>query len=122
MFQASYNVRYFVPDKHCESLLKEYGQDKVEGFLETYRQGVSCSASDLRCYGKGAGLSYQRLAKAKPDFAAEFTAVGLRAARRHWGPLNRRQVEVRPEVVNLLTAVHVTLREEPSGDSSALVS
>jgi hypothetical protein len=59
----------------------------------------------------GDGAEFQRLSKACPAFAAEFTAVGLRNIRKHWGPINRREVEVRSECEAMLRRVQTAVDE-----------
>jgi hypothetical protein len=53
----------------------------------------------------GPGLAYQNLAKAKPAFAVECAALGLRLIRKHWGPINRKEAEYLPDVEALLLSV-----------------
>lgn len=107
MFQTSWNISLFSTE--IVKLLTEYEDENVEGFISTYREGVSCSAMDLKNYGIGAGLKYQTLAKLKPDFAVEVALIGLRVARRHWGPLNTHAAELRREALDLFNAVRETL-------------
>jgi hypothetical protein len=83
------------------------------GFVEIFKQGVRCSASDLENFGTGAGKEFQRLSKACPAFAAEFAAVGLRHVRTHWGPINRREVELRTECDAMLRAVQTVVDASP---------
>jgi hypothetical protein len=37
------------------------------------------------------------MAKEQPMFAVEAAAVGVRNLRKHWGPISRREVELRSE-------------------------
>jgi Putative peptidoglycan binding domain len=103
MYQTSWNIR------SCSStippLLDEYWEEPI-GFLKTFRIGVSVKSSDLDNYGSGAdGTKYQFLSKYAPAFHAMVTAVGLRNLRQHWGPINRREVELREDADVMLSEV-----------------
>lgn len=73
--------------------------------LVTFQEDVRCGPHDFENYGSGNGFAFQSLCKRDPGFAIEFAAVGLRVIRTHWGPIDRREVEVRPEVDDLLQHV-----------------
>ncbi len=77
----------------------------LDGLITAFRDGVTCTPSDLENYGSGDGATFQRLCKTKPLFAVLCAAVGLRTMRTHWGPINRREAELRPEAAALLKAV-----------------
>jgi hypothetical protein len=94
LFQASYNLQS--SHRTLPDLFKKYS-DNPAGFLDVFREGARCKASDATNYGTGAGRDYQQLAKTCPAFAAEFAAVGLRNRRRHWGPINEKTALLRPE-------------------------
>ncbi|RAJ89863.1 hypothetical protein LX87_05658 [Larkinella arboricola] len=102
LFQTSFNAR------NASSLLpvlfNQYLANPV-GFVEIFREGVKCKAHNLENFGSGPGKEFQRLSKDCPAFAAEFAAVGLRKLRKHWGPINRKEVEIRPECDQLLREV-----------------
>jgi hypothetical protein len=51
------------------------------------------------------------MSKAYPQFHVEFTAVGLRVLRQHWGPINRKEVELRQEAYELLRDVEAVEAE-----------
>ena len=76
-----------------------------EGYFSVFQEGVRATAADLSNYGAGEGAEFQRLCKSCPAFAAEAAAVELRTIRRRWGPINRREAEVRPECDRLLQQV-----------------
>jgi hypothetical protein len=102
LFQASYNARKGSP---LMGVLFQMYCENPSGFLEVFKEGVMCSERGLENYGSGDGEKFQRLSKECPAFAAEFTAVGLRAIRSHWGPINRREAEIRPECDAMLLEV-----------------
>lgn len=77
----------------------------LEGLASVFSEGVACTARDLENSGAGDGAAFQRTCKAKPLFAVLSAAVGLRTIRRHWGPINRREAQMRPEATTLLRAI-----------------
>jgi len=110
LFQASYNVRS--ASSLLPMLFARYSADR-SGFVDVFKEDVRCSASSLENFGSGDGRAFQRLSKECPAFAAEFAAVGLRHIRTHWGPINRREVEVRPECDEMLRQVQSVLDTSP---------
>ena len=110
LFQTSFNARTASP--LLPQIFSSY-EANASGFVGVFKEGVRCSAADLENFGSGDGVEFQRLSKACPAFAAEFATVGLRHIRTHWGPINRKAAEVRPECDALLTQVQTAI------DSSA---
>ena len=102
LFQTSFNARTASP--LMPALFSQYLANP-SGFLEVFRQDIHCSAANLENFGSGQGKEFQRLSKECPAFAAEFAAVGLRNMRKHWGPINRREAQVRPECDAMLLEV-----------------
>jgi N-acetylmuramoyl-L-alanine amidase/Bacterial SH3 domain len=102
LFQTSYNARKAHPV--MVQLFRQYSASPT-GFEDVFREGVRCKPGDLEDFGSGDGREFQRLSKTCPAFAAEFAAVGLRNVRKHWGPINRKAAELRPECDALLRAV-----------------
>ncbi len=102
LFQTSYNARNAHP--LLPKLFEQYLANP-SGFVEIFKEGVNCSQKDWENYGEGKGKEFQRLSKSCPAFAAEFTAIGLRNLRRHWGPINRLEAEIRPEADAMLLEV-----------------
>ncbi len=80
--------------------------------LSTFSEGVICSEPSLRNWGDGAGHEFQRLSKACPAFTVEYAAVAMRHVRTHWGPLNRKEVELRSECDDLFRSVADLLARE----------
>jgi uncharacterized protein (TIGR02594 family) len=111
LFQTSWNIR------SCSSnivpLLTEYWEDP-NGFLPSFQQGLSPTAAGLGSFGSGDGARYQFLAKFSPSFAAFVTGIGMRKLRKHWGPINRKEVEINKDADTLLSAVQaLVLEAEP---------
>ncbi|MBF0545621.1 MAG: hypothetical protein HQM08_14355 [Candidatus Riflebacteria bacterium] len=101
LFQTSFNA-HLASDLMLQ--LFNFYKGKTD-FLEIFREGVFPKPSDLENYGSGDGFEFQKLSKECPGFAVEFTAVGLRNIRRHWGPINRMEAEIRPECDEMLQKV-----------------
>lgn len=108
LFQMSWNASGC--SSEMQKLMDQYAVHPPQCALEVFRQGVACSDEDWSCYGSGSGADYQALAKSCPQFAVETAAIGLRNLRQHWGPINRHEVEVRPEADAMFRAVQAVLR------------
>jgi hypothetical protein len=98
LFQTSWNISSCSGE--IEKLYEMWAPslDTYEGFpqcyLDAFNEGVSCSDSEWGSYGSGQGRAYQDLSKLCPPFHIDVTAVGLRNLRQHWGPINRKEVEL----------------------------
>lgn len=103
LFQTSFNAR----GAHVTmpQLFQQYRANPA-GFVDVFKEGAPpCTAADLKNWGAGDGKEYQRLSKAAPAFHTEFTAVGLRNLRRHWGPINTKTVAIRTEADDMFRQV-----------------
>jgi uncharacterized protein (TIGR02594 family) len=111
LFQTSWDIRPASPE--FQKLFDSYWTDP-QGFVETFNVGVSPSASKLANAGNGAaGTKYQWLAKYCPAFAVLMTGVGVRVQCKHWGPIQRDEVEILPEVDQMLQEVERVIASEP---------
>lgn len=99
-FQASWNAHVANP-----LMLDLFTNWKLSGLANYFHEGVHCSTLDLANYGSGNGYKFQALCKSDPSFAAWFAAIGLRNLKSHWGPIIRREAEVRHDVDVLLQGV-----------------
>jgi hypothetical protein len=118
LFQVSFNAKGASP--LLPQIFAHYRANPF-GFLDVFKEGVICSASNLENFGHGDGKEFQRLCKECPAFAAEFAAVALRHLRKHWGPINRKEAQVRPECDALLRQVQAAI-DASSALGSALVA
>jgi hypothetical protein len=106
LFQTSFNAR------RASVLLPrlfEQASANRAGFLDIFKEGVRCRASDLENFGDGPGRDFQQLSKESPAFAAEFAAITLRNNRQHYGPINRREAEVLPACDAMFKEVQQTV-------------
>jgi hypothetical protein len=102
LFQMSWNMES--ASGEMETLFDRYWSDP-NGFLHVFAEGIWPTASNLETVGEGEGAAYQWLAKFCPAFAVFSTAVGLRNRKDHWGPIIRKEVTLRSDVVDLLSDV-----------------
>jgi N-acetylmuramoyl-L-alanine amidase/Putative peptidoglycan binding domain len=111
LFQQSWNSNSCSPE--IPKLMDEYrpglDSDPPICALSTFKEGVSCSSSSWQNYGSGTGKDFQQLAKSCPQFCVEVAAVGLRNLRQHWGPINRKEAELRSEADMLLIDVEAII-------------
>jgi uncharacterized protein (TIGR02594 family) len=114
LFQMSWNME--TCSDEMEKLMDAYDVSPApeQCHLDIFREGVSCSSDDWKCYGSGEGYDYQELAKSCPQFAVETTAVGLRNRCLHWGPIKRYEVELRPEADQMFRAVQALMDAVPT--------
>lgn len=112
-FQTSWNAA----GSHVS--LKKIKSEYEKGgkcFLDVWQEGVSpahCSRQSSY-FGSGDGLAFQKLARNCPAFAAEFAAVTIRSLRKHYGPLVRREAEVRQECVDMYTKIKAAVDANPA--------
>jgi peptidoglycan hydrolase-like protein with peptidoglycan-binding domain len=104
-WQTSWNIRNCNP--FIPPLLPKYWANP-NGFLRQFQNGVKLDSNDLGNYGSGDGAKYQFLSKFAPAFHCFVTAIGMRylgGEEGHWGPIRRREVEIRAEANDLLLEV-----------------
>lgn len=111
LFQMSFDANKASP--LLPQIFSKYKANPA-GFVDAFKEGVSCTPADLENFGSGDGMEFQRLCKTCPAFAAEYAAVALRNIRKHWGPIIRKQAEVRPEADTLLGQVQVAIDASPA--------
>jgi hypothetical protein len=101
LFQTSWNMSSPADER---GKMTDYFWQHPNGFLAEFSDGVYPTASGLKHYGSSGedGVRYQFLAKFCPLFAALSTGLGLRSRKDHWGPVKRREVDLRPETDELL--------------------
>lgn len=109
LLQTSYNARR--ANSILPALFDEY-LENPSGFKDIFKEGVRCTAWDRENYGSGKGREFQRLEKECPAFAVEFAAVGLRNIRKHWGPINRKTAELKPECIVMFKEIEKVVDSE----------
>lgn len=109
MFQTSYNAH--TCSSQFDALFNQASAGQSPCYIDTFKQGVSCSSSSWKCYGSGNGYEFQELCKSCPVFAAETAAITLRNLRQHYGPINRYEAEIRTEADQMFNQVQSYLDE-----------
>jgi hypothetical protein len=102
LFQTSWNIKSC--NANIAPLLDEFSENP-NGFLEQFQFDVEPDSNDLGNFGSGDGARYQFLSKFAPAFHVFVTALGMRYLRQHWGPLNRKEAELRKEADAMLMEV-----------------
>lgn len=92
LFQVSYDSMGAADQ--LERLYAQFRSQTQQCDLRTFKQEVSCSQSGT--LGTGAGASFQKFVKACPAFAVEYAMTLVRLARTHFGPINRREAQIKP--------------------------
>lgn len=112
LFQTSYDSMGV--NSELSKLYAEYKANRASCFLTEYKQGVSCSSTNMANLGTGAGADYQSFLKSCPGFAAEYAMVTLRVLRAHYGPINRMEAEVNSSCQSMLTKVQEFINDDPN--------
>jgi hypothetical protein len=113
LFQTSFNARHASP--LLPKLFTDFTANPAPSYLDVFKEGVHCKDAELENYGTGDGRDFQKLSKDCPFFAVEFAAIGLRNIRRHWGPINRRDAEIRPDADAMFTEVQKLVDRDKLG-------
>ena len=118
LFQQSYDSHS--ASKEIDKLFDEYTDDTALCFLGAFAEGVQCSTKSWENYGTSKGREFQKLCKNCPGFAVASAAVCLRVLRKHFGPINRREVEIMPAADVMFADVQRVV--EAAGSAPALVA
>jgi hypothetical protein len=110
LFQSSFNT--CVKSPLLRAIFDRYTV-KPSGFVDYFRQGVTCRAADWKNFGTGDGEQFQSLTKSCPAFGVEFAALGVRKNRPGWGTLNGRSVEIRADCDDMLLAIQQLVGSSP---------
>lgn len=108
-FQTSWNASTCCTD--FVNLFDQYERARdskgncEQGYLGHWEAGVSCSSADWSDYGSGSGADFQAMQKSIPTFAVECAAIGLRNLRHHWGPINRKEAQLRLDADDMFKQV-----------------
>jgi hypothetical protein len=120
LFQTSWNA-HSASDPEFSNLMAEYGNsaNKATCYLGVFDDGVSCSSSEWDCYGSGQGYEFQKLCKECPAFATETHGLTLRNLANHYGPITRKEVELKSDAERMFRAVQDYMDEDRHAAKSA---
>lgn len=113
LFQTSFNARH--ASLLLPRLFEEFMAKPSPSYIDIFKEGVRCSEANLENFGEGDGRDFQKLSKECPFFAAQFAAVGLRNIRKHWGPINRREAEVKADADTMFNQVQKMVDQDKLG-------
>jgi hypothetical protein len=113
LFQTSFNARRASP--LLPKLFKDFMANPTPSYLDVFKEGVHCNEANLENFGEGDGRDFQKLSKECPFFAVAFAAIGLRNIRRHWGPINRHDAEIKPDADAMFMEVQKLVDREKLG-------
>ena len=126
LFQTSYGARRFAKPV-LDDLFVRYSADQSACRLTEFKGAIACkirtshnpscptATSDVA--GTGPGADWQGLSKTCPAFATEYAAVLLRKhggqKKGEFGPIRKKQVELRPECDGMLREVETFVKQHP---------
>ena len=103
LFQTSWNASGASTD--FLNAADQYDPDSVQGYMAVFAEGVTCNSSSWASYGSGAGLAFQETCKWSPTYAVDTCAITLRRLRQHYGPINRKEAEIRGDADKMFKQV-----------------
>jgi hypothetical protein len=106
LFQTSWNA-HSASEPAFSNLMAEYSNPRnvATCYLSVFDDGVSCTDDEWGCYGSGQGYAFQKLCKECPAFAVETHGLTLRNLANHYGPVIRKEVELKMEADEMFAAV-----------------
>ena len=103
LFQSSWNASSASTD--FLNAADQYDPDSVQGYMAVFAEGVTCNSSSWASYGSGAGFAFQETCKWSPTYAVDTCAITLRRLRQHYGPINRKEAEIRGDADKMFKQV-----------------
>lgn len=103
LYQTSYNAH--TCSEQFDEVMDDYLEGRYPGYMQEFAEGVTCNSESWQNYGSGNGATFQKLCKEAPAFAVESCAITLRKRRQHYGPINRKEVELKNEADWMLLEV-----------------
>lgn len=96
VFQTSFNSRH--------------ANKELVNIFNKYKNQVCATTCSTKSFGTGDGFIFQERTKNCPAFAIEYAAVAFRTLFKHYGPIVRKEVEVRKECLDLLIRVEALVK------------
>jgi hypothetical protein len=113
IFQTSWNASAF------SSVAAKLTPADTGCFADVFKEGVpdaKCPERDRKNWGSGRGYQFQKDSKECPAYGVVFASIMLRVAggtKGHYGPLRRKEAEIRPECVTMLAKVQEAVEANP---------
>ena len=123
LFQTSYNA-HSSSAPEFDDLMAEYSdpQNHATCYLDAFAEDVECSASDWDNYGSGTGYQFQHMCKECPAFAVETCGLTLRNLCNHYGPIIRKETELKAAAEEMFAEVQEYMETRPDEPEVAVVS
>lgn len=112
LYQTSWNSRSASPA--LSRLFQKFKADKSGCFATEYKGATTCSDANMKNYGTGEGVEFQKLSKECPGFATEYHAVMLRLRRSHYGPINIKKSSIKPACTQMFKAIRAKIESKPA--------
>lgn len=112
LYQTSWNSRSASPA--LPRLFQKFKADKSGCFATEYKGATTCSEANMKNWGTGDGVEFQKLSKECPGFATEYHAIMLRVRRSHYGPINQKKSSIKPACTQMFKAIRAKIESKPS--------
>jgi hypothetical protein len=112
LYQTSYNSRS--ASSILPALFAQYRASSEGCFAKEYKGTTTCSADNMKNWGSGDGVEFQRLTKECPGFATEYHAVMVRIRRTHYGPINIKKSQIKPACVSMFSSIRKAIEADKS--------
>jgi hypothetical protein len=123
LFQTSYNA-HSASTPEFDDLMDEYGNpaNRATCYYDAFAEDVECSSSDWDNYGSGIGEQFQEMCKECPPFAVETCGLTLRNLCNHYGPILRKESELKREADEMFREVQDYIDSDGTGLAVASVA
>lgn len=110
LYQTSYNSRSASPV--LPALFAQFKGNGAGCYAAEFKGKTTCTASNLKNYGEGEGVEFQRLSKECPGFATQYHAVMVRVRRSHYGPINIKKSEAKPVCIAMFERIRKAIEAD----------
>lgn len=98
-----------------KDLFKKFSSYPAACFAKEYKGSTTCKEYNLKNFGSGAdAVKYQELSKHCPGFAIESHLVMLRIKRAHYGPINIKQAQAKPQCTSMFESLSAAVKADPN--------
>ena len=111
LYQTSYNSRSASPA--LPRLFAKYKADKSGCFATEYKGATKCTDANLKNWGTGEGVEFQKLSKECPGFATEYHGIMLRTRRSHYGPINIKKSLIKQSCTKMFNQIRNKIEQKP---------